>query len=419
MADHTSREDRGRSAGSRRLLLAGCVAVLLLALFAVAASGTTIRVSIDSSGEGLAVHVAAGSGSRCVLRVNAQKHSTTFAPVRIGRTGHAAITWTVPAGAPSGTWSFVMSCSKDKRVTTSKAHIELINHGAGDGSLVGVSGQLGGKGGGQQSCAAVAVGGPPSEVCFIGDPFAIYQDGTDVGQCTWYAAGERPDLDGITTGNASQWLAEARGKVPEGGTPVVGSIAVNTTADVVDGVALGHVAYVAGVTDGGATLILDEANVKNDEKVYLNIATPASDFAGYIYGGPAGNGPTPAVTTPAPTTTPTPTTPPATTTPTTPTSPAPTPQTYSETPGSVVHTWTDYADAGGTEGPTIPSNETVQIACKVTGFAVADGNTWWYKIASSPWSGTYYGSADAFYNDGATSGSLIGTPFVDPNVPNC
>ena len=30
-----------------------------------------------------------------------------------------------------------------------------------------------------------------------------------------------------------------------------------------------------------------------------------------------------------------------------------------------------------------------------------------------------YASADAFYNNGHTSGSLTGTPFVDNNVPNC
>ena len=99
--------------------------------------------------------------------------------------------------------------------------------------------------------------------------------------------------------------------------------------------------------------------------------------------------------------------------------PAPPAPTYSETSGSVVHTWTDYSDAGGNEGPEMPSNDTVQIACKVNGFTVADGNTWWYRIASSPWNGSYYGSADAFYNNGETSGSLKGTPFVDPNVPNC
>ncbi len=101
-----------------------------------------------------------------------------------------------------------------------------------------------------------------------------------------------------------------------------------------------------------------------------------------------------------------------------PVEPAPAP-TYAETTGSVVHTWTDYSDAGGSEGPEISSNDTVQIACKVTGFAVADGNTWWYRIASAPWGGNYYGSADAFYNNGQTSGSLLNTPFVDPSVPDC
>jgi hypothetical protein len=99
-------------------------------------------------------------------------------------------------------------------------------------------------------------------------------------------------------------------------------------------------------------------------------------------------------------------------------SPAPAP-TYAETTGGVVHTWTNYTNAGGNQGPSITSNATVQIACKVTGFAVADGNTWWYRIASAPWSGVYYASADAFYNNGQISGSLLGTPYVDPAVPNC
>jgi hypothetical protein len=101
-----------------------------------------------------------------------------------------------------------------------------------------------------------------------------------------------------------------------------------------------------------------------------------------------------------------------------PPSPAP-PATWSETTGGVTHTWTNYTNAGGYEGPTIPSHTTVQIACKLPGFAVADGNTWWYRIASGPWNGAYYASADAFYNNGATSGSLLGTPFVDPSVTNC
>jgi RHS repeat-associated protein len=90
-----------------------------------------------------------------------------------------------------------------------------------------------------------------------------------------------------------------------------------------------------------------------------------------------------------------------------------------ETAGGAANTWTDYTSAGGTQGQTIAGGQTVAIACKIQGFRVADGNTYWYKIASSPWNGAYFVSADAFYNNGATSGSLLGTPFYDPAVPDC
>jgi serine/threonine protein kinase len=110
---------------------------------------------------------------------------------------------------------------------------------------------------------------------------------------------------------------------------------------------------------------------------------------------------------------------PTTTTRPTTTTTRPKPVTYAETTGGPSHTWTDYLDAGGREGPTIRSGRTVQISCVVHGYEVADGNTWWYRIASAPWNNAFYVSADAFYNDGATSGSLLGTPFVDPAVPAC
>jgi uncharacterized membrane protein YgcG len=93
--------------------------------------------------------------------------------------------------------------------------------------------------------------------------------------------------------------------------------------------------------------------------------------------------------------------------------------TYAETVGGVAHTWTNYTNAGGSEGPSIPAYTTVEIACKLQGFRVADGNTWWYRIASNPWNSGFYVSADAFYNNGQTSGGLHGTPFVDPGVRDC
>ena len=102
------------------------------------------------------------------------------------------------------------------------------------------------------------------------------------------------------------------------------------------------------------------------------------------------------------------------------TDPSTTPQGgVNETAGGVSHTWTNYTNAGGTQGPDIGGGQTVLISCKLTGFQVADGNNWWYMVGSSPWNGNYYVSADAFYNNGATSGSLLGTPFVDGNVPDC
>ncbi len=151
------------------------------------------------------------------------------------------------------------------------------------------------------------------------------------------------------------------------------------------------------------TQVADGATGRNTGWVNFTIGSPP--------GQQAGNPP------PVPTRTPTAPGPPPPAPPIPP--PPPPPPTYSETTGGVAHTWTNYTNAGGSAGPTIAAYATVQISCKITGFRVADGNTWWYRIASSPWSNQFYVSADAFYNNGQTSGSLRGTPWVDPNVRDC
>jgi len=97
-----------------------------------------------------------------------------------------------------------------------------------------------------------------------------------------------------------------------------------------------------------------------------------------------------------------------------PPAPAPAPRII-ETTGGETHTWTNYRNAGGQPGPVFPAHTDVEIGCKLRGFAVANGNTWWYRIGSGP----FYASADAFYNNGARSGPLKGTPYVDPAVPDC
>jgi hypothetical protein len=44
---------------------------------------------------------------------------------------------------------------------------------------------------------------------------------------------------------------------------------------------------------------------------------------------------------------------------------------------------------------------------------------WWYRLASKPWSGRFYATSDAFYNDGTTNGSVDTGVVVDEQVPIC
>ena len=201
-------------------------------------------------------------------------------------------------------------------------------------------------------------------------------------------------------GNAVDWKAYAgHAGLQVTSVPSVGDIAW-WGGEVGGG--YGHVAIVTAVdADGSVTIAEYNGDGQGDYDLRPEIRADA-----YLHRRGTSPAPTPTPT-PAPTPTPTP-------------SPAPTPgRTYAETSGGVVNTWSNYADAGGTEGPAIPAHTTIQVTCRTSGFTVADGNSWWYLVASSPWSDNYYASADAFYNNGQTSGSLQGTPYFDPNVQTC
>ncbi|HEX8753211.1 MAG TPA: CHAP domain-containing protein [Solirubrobacterales bacterium] len=206
--------------------------------------------------------------------------------VRTTKDGRAAVRWVVASNAPSGTWTVAAECGQGKNRVRAEAHLFLINRGSGKGPLVVpdsaaiLDSGLGGKGG--TPCALDEHGKP---VCFPGNPYNYYQGGSDVGQCTWYAAGRRPDLYNITTGNAKQWLAEASGRKPEGSRPVPGAIAVQT------GGPYGHVMYVTAVLEGGNTVVVDDANYRNDTIVRYGRHVPTDAITGFIYGGPVGSGP--------------------------------------------------------------------------------------------------------------------------------
>jgi NlpC/P60 family len=97
---------------------------------------------------------------------------------------------------------------------------------------------------------------------------------------------------------------------------------------------------------------------------------------------------------------------------------APPPGPGRETAGAKATTFTDYLGTGSA-GEPIEAGTTVDVVCRVQGKTLTDGNAWWYRITSSPWNGTYYASTSAFYNNGQTSGSLEGSPFVDPAIQLC
>jgi surface antigen len=271
------------------LTLAVLVAVgsgLVQPAVARSSAKAAVKLTAKPSGSKLTLTIKAAPRASCTAKASAGKKSTSFPPFRTSGTGRATLTWTVPDDAPSGAWMFAAHCRSHGRAASGRASIVLVNHGSGNGDLVEPSsGQLAGGGvlladgrGGGQSCAPDTGG---RSVCFTNNPFG---NAGYAGECTWYASGRRPDLYGIVRGNAKNWLNEARGKVVEGTVPVPGAVAVSTAGD------YGHVAYVIGVADGGATVIVDESNYARFHTVSYGRRVPANKFAGYIYGGPAGDG---------------------------------------------------------------------------------------------------------------------------------
>lgn len=90
-----------------------------------------------------------------------------------------------------------------------------------------------------------------------------------------------------------------------------------------------------------------------------------------------------------------------------------------EVTGGATRTWSDPQNAGGSPGHSIGTGARVAVRCRLRGYEVPDRDVWWYRLASKPWEGRFYATADAFYNDGRTSGSLKGSAFVDREVPVC
>lgn len=273
---------------SAHLLLATLLACLALAPTSGAAGAARaspaalpfnvgVRVSMDAQAGPVNVLTVAASApprTRCTLQISAPHFEKTL-PSR--RAGSAAWRWTAPMHPSKGVWKFTAICREGTRWTRSWYEGEM-GFPQRSGALLGAS--------------AEAKPAPPGEscdsqgVCFANDPFPI-------GECTWYAGGRRPDLVDVVHGVAWEWLAAARGLVPEGSRPAIGAIAVYAPNP--PGSA-GHVGYVAAIS--GSRVLLEDSNWRAtpwSPRLQVHEHWEAARAAsGYIYGGPAGTGPRPA-----------------------------------------------------------------------------------------------------------------------------
>jgi hypothetical protein len=257
-------------------MLACCAAACPTPSSAAASPGRPAIAETISEGyaEGanrLTVEVAAPRGADCTLRVVASRSSRSFPAVRVRRLRPAVWRWPVPAPAQQGAWAFTARCTTGGVFAWRTRVVEP-----------GIPSRAG-------ALAALRATGPfacdAQGLCLSGDAF-------EVGQCTWYAIGRRPDLLGAVAGNAGTWLDAAAGRVPEGSRPVGGALAVWRAGRTPAG-PLGHVAFVAKVL-AGRVLVYDSNWQPTPTSAPLQVHEhwiSAAAPSGYIYGGPAGAGP--------------------------------------------------------------------------------------------------------------------------------
>jgi surface antigen len=246
----------------------------LAARAASLAFNVSLRVSATAKAGSvnlLTVAASAPATTSCTLRISARHLAKTLPSNRLGS---VVWRWRASAGAPAGVWTFTATCREGSNWVASWYKAEM-GFPEWSGALLGATA----KGAPTASGASCDSQG----VCFANDPLPV-------GQCTWYAVGRRPDLLSVVHGDAREWLRAARGRVPEGRRPEVGALAVFVPHS--PG-APGHVAYVAAVSHG--RVLLDDSDWRPTPwSPWLEVHEhweAARSASGYIYGGPAGNGP--------------------------------------------------------------------------------------------------------------------------------
>jgi len=102
------------------------------------------------------------------------------------------------------------------------------------------------------------------------------------GQCTYWAAQERPDIGSRVIGNAASWIYSARAAgLATGSVPRVGAVVVYQPG--AQGAAwTGHVAYVTSVAGDGVHFTISEMNFPYWGRV-TSRASWAGGGVGFIY----------------------------------------------------------------------------------------------------------------------------------------
>jgi surface antigen len=363
---------------------------------------------------------------------------------------HVQWHWRVPANATRGAWAASATCAASSRVLRSGHSARLVENlsvvggRAGASSIVAIGSLRSAVSRSQPSGRVTPGGGNVVGVGGASNPFPY-------GQCTYHAYETRPDVydyavahgvprGGAATGtryggipdywwNAWRWLSNAqRVGIPTGTTPVHGALVVFPRGYYRS--AVGHIAYVESVSADGSYLV-SERNWNYRSSVNIRRIPPSYPGVGFIYGGPAGNGPStsPPVTTTQSTTTTTPTTTQSTTTTTTTTTTTPVTTTPTTTPPPpptfyVHHVYGTCADGacGVNErsGPgysnyailgNIGEGGEVDIVCQTQGQLVTPN----HGTASTVWDRLTNG---AYVTDVYVDTSGVGGSFSPP-IPQC
>ena len=240
--------------------------------------------------------------------------------VIVGSRGHVEWTWKVPSNARAATWHGTVAYAGTGSALQPKSarHLSLVFKVARSKHFAAAKRTLRIVAGG--SIRATLRSNPPDTGVPASVPVSQGQgagllqspNGFDIDQCTGYADSRRPDIyrtavaHGVQRSgwNGNMWgVFAARGGIATGTLPVKGAIAS------FQGGQYGHVAYVESVNSDGSYVVSEdnagpsEVRIVNgvpveeagypdgpDPSVRTIYTTPAGTV--FIYGGPAGIGPT-------------------------------------------------------------------------------------------------------------------------------